>query len=270
MRQKYTDTSNALEEVKRELKNIGEIYSTDNLFETCDSIEAIWEQLFPAERYNLAHLLIDRVTLFSDHILIDVNHYGIRSLIRDLKSSGSGTESIPTENNEIIRLKIPAIIKHWNGRKLIITPEDSDEKNLCTVDGEENSVTKCLAQAHRWLEMIDSGEYPTVARLAEGYNLDPSNLMKALKMTTLSPKIQERIISGDIPDTMTLTKFYSEFPEKSRNIISEYQREGNRMKLDLKKIEVILSLFQHHETRLENILHYYSTGDIYFFGPLSP
>jgi len=30
-------------------------------------------------------------------------------------------------------------------------------------------------------------------------------------MTTLSPKIQEMILSGNIPDTMTLTKFYSDF-----------------------------------------------------------
>ncbi len=61
--------------------------------------------------------------------------------------------------------------------------------------------------------MIESGKYPTVARLAEGLNLDPSNLMKALKMTTLSPKIQEMILSGNVLKTMTLSKFYSDFPE---------------------------------------------------------
>jgi hypothetical protein len=130
-----TELDNQLGEVKRELKKIGEIYSTSDLLETCDSIEAIREQLFSVEQYNLAHLLIDRVALFFDH----VNHYGVRSLIRDLKSSDSRTKSITTENDEIIRMKIPAIIKHWNGRKLIITPENSDKKrplhccraNLC-------------------------------------------------------------------------------------------------------------------------------------------
>ena len=79
----------------------------------------------------------------------------------------------------------------------------------------------------------ESGEYPTVARLAEGLNFDPSNLMKALKMTTLSPKIQEMILSGDIPNTMTLTKFYSDFPEDWEEQEHHFGMEETTKKLDV-------------------------------------
>ncbi|MDD5597791.1 MAG: hypothetical protein PHV82_07590 [Victivallaceae bacterium] len=89
---RYTELANALDEVKRELESIGEIYSTDNLAETCGSIEAVWEELFPAERYKLAHQLIDKITLYADHIVMDVKHYGLKSL---RTQSRSGCESVP-------------------------------------------------------------------------------------------------------------------------------------------------------------------------------
>ena len=41
---RYTELANVLNDVKRELESIGEIYSTDNLAETCGSVEAIWEE----------------------------------------------------------------------------------------------------------------------------------------------------------------------------------------------------------------------------------
>ena len=113
---RYTELANSLDEVQRELENIGEIYSTDNLAETCGSIETIWEELFPAERYNLAHILIDKITLFADHILMDIKHHGLKSLIGELKTD-QDIKVYQPENSETIHLNIPVLVKRWNGRK---------------------------------------------------------------------------------------------------------------------------------------------------------
>jgi site-specific DNA recombinase len=206
LRHKFTILDNELLEVKNDLKNLGEVYSTHDLLETCDSIEAIWEELFPAERYNLARQIIDKITLYTDHILMDIKHHGLKSLITELRSD-KNIEVYQPENTEIIQLNIPILIKRWNGRKLIIT---SDNKNNPEPsDTEPTAIAKRLAQAHHYLRLLESGKYPTITLLAEAHNQDPSKLTKILNLVNLSPQIQKMIVEGNAPESMTLVKLYS-------------------------------------------------------------
>ncbi|MDD5597285.1 MAG: hypothetical protein PHV82_05035 [Victivallaceae bacterium] len=207
---RYTELANVLDEVKRELESIGEIYSTDNLAETCGSIEAIWEELFPAERYNLAHILIDRITLFSDHILVDIKHHGLKSLIKDLQS-GDDIKAFPYGDGEIIRLNIPVLVKRWNGRKLIIAP-DEEKCELEPPEYEPTAMAKRLAQAHKWMELLENCEYSTLSQLGEEFNCDLSKVIKILNLASLSPKIQKLIVEGNAPASMALRKLYGNIP----------------------------------------------------------
>ncbi|MDD5598585.1 MAG: zinc ribbon domain-containing protein, partial [Victivallaceae bacterium] len=206
---RYTELANALDEVKRELESIGEIYSTDNLAETCGSIEAVWEELFPVERYKLAHLLIDRITLYKDRIIMNIKHHGLKSLIRDLKSEPEITAVAPI-GQDTIQLTIPMLVKRWNGRKLIITPgePENDEPER----DESNAVAKKLAQAYRFMAMIEAGKYSTRSRLAEDLGLDQSMVVKTLNLLNLSPKIQKMIVENRMPDGMTLERLYGNIP----------------------------------------------------------
>ena len=220
---RYTELANALDEVKRELESIGEIYSTDNLAETCGSIETIWEELFPAERYNLAHILIDRITLFADHILMDIKHHGLKSLIKDLQSD-DGIKASPTESNEIIRLNIPVLVKRWNGRKLIVAPDEGKCETEIP-EHEPTAMAKRLAQAHKWIELLESGEYSTLSQLGEAFNCDLSKVMKILNLASLSPKIQKMIVKGNIPQSLALRRLYGNIPveweEQERRFLSQ-------------------------------------------------
>ena len=207
---RYTELANALDEVKRELENIGEIYSTDNLAETCGSIEAIWEGLFPAERYNLAHILIDKITLFSDHILMDIKHHGLKSLIKDLQS-GDDIKAFPYGDGEIIRLNIPVVVKRWNGRKLIVAPKE--EKSEAEIqESEPTALAKRLAQAHKWIELLEKGEYSTLSQPGEAFDCDLSKVMKILNLASLSPKIQKMIVEGNAPQSLALRRLYGNIP----------------------------------------------------------
>ena len=207
---RYTELANVLDEVKRELESIGEIYSTDNLAETCGSIETIWEELFPAERYNLAHILIDRITLFSDHILMDIKHHGLKSLIKDLHS-GDDVKAFPSENGEIIRLNIPVLVKRWNGRKLIVAPDGKKNEEEIP-EHEPTAMAKRLAQAHKWIELLEEGEYSTLSQLSEAFNCDLSKVIKILNLASLSPTIQKMIVNGNIPQSLALRRLYGSIP----------------------------------------------------------
>ena len=209
LRQQFTTIENELTTVKTELKNLGEVYSTHELLETCDSLEAIWEELFPAERYKLAHLLIDQITFYKDKIVTDIKHHGLKSLIRDLKSEPEFTATAPAAP-DTIQLTIPVLVKRWNGRKLIIAP--GEPENDEPENDEFNAVAKKLAQAYRFMAMIETGKYSTRTRLAEELNLDPSIVAKTFSLLNLSPKIQKMIVENKMPDGMTLERLYGNIP----------------------------------------------------------
>ena len=58
-----------------------------------DSMGAIWEELFPVERYRLAHLLFEKIQIFTDHMVIDIKTDGLKSLIKELEADDSVTVS---------------------------------------------------------------------------------------------------------------------------------------------------------------------------------
>ena len=208
-RPQFTTIENELTTVKTELKNLGEVYSTHELLETCNSIEDIWNELFPAERYNLAHQLIDKITLYTDHILMDIKHHGLKSLITELRND-KNLEVYQSQNTEIIQLNIPILIKRWNGRKLIISPEDAN--NPTPNAPEPTAIARRLAQAHHYMHLLESGKYPTITLLAEACGQDPSKLTKILNLVNLSPAIQKMIVEGTTPETLTLRKLYEGIP----------------------------------------------------------
>ena len=227
LREKFTELNQELDGVKSEINSLRYVFSTQDLASTYGSIESIWKELFPAECYNLVHLLIDKITLFTDQIVMDVKHNGIKSLIRDLKSGQEVTVSAPV-GKDTVQLTIPMMVKRWNGRKIILAPGGVD-----TIEDEKeepNAIAKKLAQAHRLMKMIENGKYPTRTMLAEELGLDPSNVVKTLNLLNLlnlSPKIQKMIVEGDLPSGMTLKRLYGEVPV-------EWERQEEEVLLDLK------------------------------------
>jgi hypothetical protein len=49
----------------------------------------LWDALFPAEQARIVRLLVDRVTISSSGMAVDLRHNGIAALIRDLDANTS-------------------------------------------------------------------------------------------------------------------------------------------------------------------------------------
>ena len=218
LKQEFSELTRQMTELQNELQSLGKAYSTGALAATCDSIEAIWEELFPAERYKLAHQVIDKITLYEDRLVMDVKHHGLKSLIRELKTGNDVTVSA-VANSDIITLTIPVLVKRWNGRKLIIVPGDEDFPEEVF---EPSALAKRLAQGYQWMAMIESGKYPTIARLAEDFRLDPSIVAKSINMVNLSPKIQKLIVEADTPKAINREKLFCAIPEDWEEQESEF------------------------------------------------
>ena len=46
--------------------------------------EELWDEMFPAERNRLMHLLLKKVTLYEDHLDLELRTAGMQQLLEEL------------------------------------------------------------------------------------------------------------------------------------------------------------------------------------------
>ncbi len=124
-----------------------------------------------------------------------------------------------SEDGKTIIIRIPYKFKRTGGRKQIIAPEGADSAFLPEARHDE-ALIKAVVRAHRWQEMLNTGQAESVQDLAVKEKITPSYLARHLRLTALAPDIVEAILAGRQPESMTLTSLWKVFP-----LEWEYQRE---------------------------------------------
>jgi len=76
----------------------------------------------------------------------------------------------------------------------------------------DNTLVKALARAFRWKRMLESGEFATIAELAEREGIAPSYMTRVLRLTLLSPDIVAAILDGKQGSEVTLAQVLEPFP----------------------------------------------------------
>lgn len=82
----------------------------------------------------------------------------------------------------------------------------------------DSALVKAVVRAHRWREMIESGEYASSAELAKAQKINDSYLSRILRLTLFAPDIIASILSGRQPSTLKLNSMICSSPD---------QRHGN-------------------------------------------
>jgi len=104
-------------------------------------------------------------------------------------------------------VRVPLRIKRQRGRREVIAPAGVGEAVTA-----ENSTNRALAvmvaRAHRWRDLLEGGQYPTIRALAADLSVDNSYVARILRLTLLAPDIIEAIIEGTEPDGLSLEKLY--------------------------------------------------------------
>ena len=70
----------------------------------------------------------------------------------------------------------------------------------------DNTLVKALARAFRWKRMLESGEFATIAELAEREGIAPSYMTRVMRLTLLAPDIVEAILDGKQGPEVTLAR----------------------------------------------------------------
>lgn len=76
----------------------------------------------------------------------------------------------------------------------------------------DNTLVKALARAFRWKRLLESGEYATIAELAEREGIASSYLTRVLRLTLLAPDIVEAVLDGRHGQAVTLARVLEPFP----------------------------------------------------------
>lgn len=104
-----------------------------------------------------------------------------------------------TPSPETVTLHVPFRVVKRGGRKEMQLPEGATQPRRT-----DNTLVKALARAFRWKRMLESGEFVTLAELADREGIAPSYITRVLRLTQLEPGIIEAVLDGRQPADLTL------------------------------------------------------------------
>ena len=108
-----------------------------------------------------------------------------------------------SKDGRTITVRIPITLRHQGGRKQVVTPAGATPwvPARTRVD---NTMVKAIVRAHRWRDMLESGDYATVRDLAKAEAINESYLGRVLRLTLLAPKILDAILEGRQLSSLTI------------------------------------------------------------------
>lgn len=109
----------------------------------------------------------------------------------------------------ILSVHIPIKLRKRGGRKEMVLPADFSSPQRT-----DNTLVKALARAFRWKRMLESGEFVTIAELADRECIARSYMTRILRLTLLAPDIVEAILKGTQGPEVTLARVLGPFPEE--------------------------------------------------------
>jgi len=107
-----------------------------------------------------------------------------------------------------ILIKIPMSLRTFSGRRRVITPEDKVNGDAC-----DDSVITAFARASHWQMLIDSGQCESAGDIARKLRVNPSYVMRIMRLNEVSPRIVSRFLHGNAPDGLSLTKLLKKLPQ---------------------------------------------------------
>jgi hypothetical protein len=108
-------------------------------------------------------------------------------------------------------VRIPFTLRRQGGRKQVVTPTNAAPW-IPPTSRVDATLIKAVVRGHRWLEMLESGRYPTIRELAKAEKINESYLGRVLRLTLLSPDTIETILSGKQASGLELADFFKPFP----------------------------------------------------------
>jgi len=217
MEQQVENLNGKLRIVSEELNMLKRRPTTEAaLLTELQTLDHIWDELFPAERARLIRLVVDSLTVNPDGLVLVLRADGLTSLVAEFgEREASKSDPVAVDSNSKsdrlratvdsdsgrITLHIPMKLKRKSGRKEVILPDGAE-------NGDKHSPVQAplavaVARAHRWLGLLEDGQFSSISELAEDVGADPSLVRRHLKLTLLNPAMVRRVMDGTEPEGLS-------------------------------------------------------------------
>lgn len=108
---------------------------------------------------------------------------------------------------DTITVHAPFSLVKRGGRKEMVLPVDRS-----TPRQTDDTLVKALARAFRWKRMLDTGEFSTIADLAQRERIAAPFLTRTMRLAQLAPDLVEAILDGRQPRGLTLEALREPLP----------------------------------------------------------
>jgi DNA invertase Pin-like site-specific DNA recombinase len=192
----------------------------EEIRDALQNIDALWNELFPAEQARIVELLVEGVVIEEQGITLTFRANGLRLLAlqsrggeqTDLPAEASAKAGAPgTDAGDPIIIHIPMQLKRRGGRKEIIVP-DHTAPSVELVAPPQEPLVLALAQARHWQDMLDGGKFDTVEALAKRMKVSTTYAARILRLNYLAPDIVQAILDGREPSGLSLIQLAQPFP----------------------------------------------------------
>ena len=125
----------------------------------------------------------------------------------------TGTQARKTRisaDGGIATVSIPVNFLRRGGRKQIVSPAGAAPWS--PAPRVDSALVKAVVRAHRWRQMLESGEYASSAELAKTEKVNDSYVSRILRLTLIAPDIVEAILAGRQPSTLQLDDLLKPLP----------------------------------------------------------
>jgi hypothetical protein len=122
-------------------------------------------------------------------------------------------------------VSIPVTFRERGGRKQILSPPGATPWSPSP--RVETALVKAIVRAHRWRQMLETGEYVSSAELAKAEKVNASYLSRILRLTLIAPNVVEAILIGSQPTTLQLDDLLKPLPaewdrQRSKLVVRHY------------------------------------------------
>jgi hypothetical protein len=107
-------------------------------------------------------------------------------------------------------VSISVTFRQRGGRKQILSPPGAAPWSPAL--RADTALIKAVVRAHRWRQMLESGEYNSSAELARAERVNESYFGRILRLTLIAPDITEAILAGRQPSTLQLDDLLKPLP----------------------------------------------------------
>jgi hypothetical protein len=180
---------------------------------TLQSIEPVWDELFPAEQARIIQLLVERVTVSPTGLRIDMKTAGMKELIQSVipekrrQRDGQGRSRLgrsrlrrnPDDLQEARRAQGDRSTR-WHARQ----PAADGDHRQHHDQGSRAGISLAEIAGERYLRL--SG------RNRQGGKIGPSFVSRVIRLALLAPDIVEAILAGKQPAHLTLRDLMQPFP----------------------------------------------------------